>query len=261
VYEQALGDEHTKLSHGSLIILTTNIFPYYNDAHSDKGVPTWILGNKQLCSEALSVFGKTRIFIPFGFQYYDPTNDPSPPPRVIFNSLVVNLNVINHVASQDIFLDNLRVVHRFLDVLRKFRAADLESGLSPKHLSAETKCVTVQKGRPCVPFRIQGIYTVTKWNPYWEKEGRFHLAAYANRWQNLVHAGEFHKVKLTVSHRVDEDSIPEAYNIDKYMKSAADCTAGLVAHVAQPIWGEWTSYTNRKGQQVSERTVVAERKV
>jgi hypothetical protein len=25
-----------------------------------------------------------------------------------------------------------------------------------------TKVVTIQKGRPCVPSRIQGIYTVTK---------------------------------------------------------------------------------------------------
>jgi hypothetical protein len=30
--------------------------------------------------------------------------------------------------------------------------------------------VTVQKGRPCVPFRIQGIYTVTC-----ENEGRKHM--------------------------------------------------------------------------------------
>ena len=243
VYEHAFGDEPTRLFYDPLMVLIINIFPSEEVAYPEedvaKGLPTWILGSKQLCSEALCVLGKSRYFSPIDDLQFQHSihNDHS---RGILNPLAINLKVINHVGFLEIYSCEVKEMHEyFLQLLRKFRAADLASGSSPNLLSFKTI-----------------------WRTYGKKDGGFYLPGWAYAWPDLVLPGECPKVKLTISHYGNEDTIGTATeNLGQFTKGAADCAAGLVANGAQPIWGEWTLCTIGDGLQVFEKTLVAEQKV
>jgi hypothetical protein len=78
---------------------------------------------------------------------------------VVLNMIHVQIKAISKAVNPTSFANILVVADYYQteDVLALYTSAD-ESANWTRH----RKCVTVQKGRPCVPFCIQGIYTVTK---------------------------------------------------------------------------------------------------
>ncbi|KAI4620175.1 hypothetical protein J4E80_004701 [Alternaria sp. BMP 0032] len=96
-----------------------------------EGLPNWLRSNKQLCSEALLCFGATRTFVII--DYYDYTNytkaHSNPPDMAgLTNSLVMNRNVIRHIAIR-------REVDQLMDDDPKFLV--LLQGLQVENLTMD----------------------------------------------------------------------------------------------------------------------------
>ena len=129
---QLLDSTPTTFRYGDLVLLATVGFPSSIEV-SRSGLPLWIMSNRQMCREAVEVFGRTRTFM--AIRIVRPGWAHSPPTHwqhstLMRNPLVINQRVIQNIAvvrgySVKSGLGDWRPSARFLNLLKHMKTNDV----------------------------------------------------------------------------------------------------------------------------------------
>ena len=171
IYERALGTTSTTLKHGDLTVVVTPTAPTAlttsrNLATTDTiGLPAWFLISKQVCSEALGVFGNTRFFVAKEYFKRDERFSHWPRPRTFLNPLVFNANVVLKIACSTPFPFEA-TVHR---ANREFRNA--LTRLKVEDLCLQTTWIRANERSVWALLGSSGITDLEEWSSFWS--GKF----------------------------------------------------------------------------------------
>ncbi|KAF1849766.1 uncharacterized protein K460DRAFT_399878 [Cucurbitaria berberidis CBS 394.84] len=163
IYEYALDTAPKTFKYDGLTLLATAGFP--NTAEVDtNGLSPWIRTNKQMCAEAIEVFGRLRTFMAIEYEGRNLRFDHWPRrQRAILNPLVINQIVIKNITVARGFSQlpgGSRATGVLLRLLRSWQSNDL---------CLETKWMR----QPLDPgWKNNGESDVfEEWNSFWN--GRF----------------------------------------------------------------------------------------
>ncbi|CAN9084988.1 unnamed protein product [Alternaria alternata] len=243
IYDYAFGSEITVLTPSALILeawpkgrksengspdkdIATH-YPYTLPAYT-KGLPLWLLTNKQICSEALSYFGTVRTFASGGFSqiarypknFFPLTRKPN-----CRTPLVLNDDVIRNVTIRTKIDDYLWRDSFFLRFLDRLDTKELELRLE---------------------WSVRGLPLLEDWIKDLD-------ACIIKSWDTEKWGGRFGKVVIT---------IPTGYYGDELEVSAARfdqveaLARRLVGNVGTVIWGPFI----RGYYNIYKRSVVVDKK-